>query len=218
MRTLLGLTLLAGALWAADMTPLNVKLGEWETTTRIQMPGLPGIPQETLDKMPPQQRAMIEERMKAMQNRPTVTKTCLKQEDLDKANTFGAPDKACTYTVVTSSATRREIRIECDRRTGKQTGTVVVERADSEHIKGNVRMNMEQADRTMAVSSSYESKWLGPVCSAKRQIGPARAAPAPESPRHRLAGRRRRNSFRFSNRAGWPALGRTPRRTRAGFE
>ena len=167
MKTLVGLTFLAGTLWAADITPLNVKLGEWETTVRLQMAGMPAIPKETLDKMPPQQRAMIEERMKAMQGRATVTKTCVKQEDLNKANTFGTDDKSCSRTIIASSGTRQEIKIECNRSGEKQTGTVVLERPDSEHVKGSVRMSMEQRDRTMTVNSNYESKWLGPVCSAK---------------------------------------------------
>jgi redox-regulated HSP33 family molecular chaperone len=89
----------------------------------------------------------------------------VKPEDLQKATAFGAADKACTHTVITSSTTRQEIKIECHRNGATQTGTVIVERPDNEHVKGTVRMSMEHGDRTMTANSTYESKWLGPTCS-----------------------------------------------------
>ena len=49
-------------LWAAE--PLNVKLGQWETTTTMQLSGMPAIPPEALAQMTPQQRQMIEDRMR----------------------------------------------------------------------------------------------------------------------------------------------------------
>jgi hypothetical protein len=160
-------SLLSCAAWAADITPLNVKLGEWETSINAQIAGLPPIPQNVLDKMTPEQRAMMESRMKANQNRPVVTKTCLKQEDLEKASAFGADDKSCTRTILKSSRTEQEMRMECSRNGGKQNGTIHVEALDSGHVKGVVRMSMEQNDRTMTINSNFEAKWLGSTCSEK---------------------------------------------------
>jgi hypothetical protein len=40
-----------------DVTPLDVKTGLWESTTVMNMGGLPPIPQEMLDKMTPEQKA-----------------------------------------------------------------------------------------------------------------------------------------------------------------
>ena len=64
---LLGLVLFAGsALWATDtITPLDVKLGQWESTLTTESNGLPPIPPEVLDRLSPEQRAKMEERMKA---------------------------------------------------------------------------------------------------------------------------------------------------------
>src|SRR5579864_4184976 len=126
------------ALWAAD--PLNVRLGQWETTSTVQSSGAPPIPQEVLDKMSPQQRAMLEERMKANQSpRTTVTKSCLKKDDLDKALTFGADDKACTRTILSSSSSKQEVHIECNRGDGKQTGTIRIEANGSDSVRGSVQ-------------------------------------------------------------------------------
>ncbi|MBZ5610838.1 MAG: DUF3617 domain-containing protein [Acidobacteriia bacterium] len=169
MKVLIGLSVLSCmAIWAADITPLNVKLGQWETTSQSQIAGLPPIPQNVLDKMSPEQRERIESRFKANQApRALVTKTCLRKEDVEKAATFGDDDKACTRTIVTASSTRQEMRIECTRPTGKQTGTIHVEASDSEHVKGVVHMTMLLGDRSMTVNSSFESKWLGSVCTEK---------------------------------------------------
>ncbi len=119
--------------------------------------------------MPPDQRAKMEERLKAMSGAPrtTTVQSCVKQEDLDKAMTFGADDKSCTRTVVTSSRTKAEIRIECTRNGMKSSGTVRVETASSDSVKGSMDMNMGDGNRTMKMSSTFTSKWLSPTCSAK---------------------------------------------------
>lgn len=150
-------------LFAAE--PLNVKLGQWESTSTTQLSGMPPIPQDVLDKMTPQQRQMMEERMKSMQGKPTVTKYCVKQEDIDKALSFGSDDKTCTRTILTSSSTRQEIKIECNRENGKATGTIRIETADRENVKGVVQMSMASGGgRSMNVNSTFTAKWLGATC------------------------------------------------------
>lgn len=156
------------ALWAADITPLNVKLGQWESSTTSQTTGQPPIPQEMLDKIPPEARAKMEERMKANRTPTTmVRKSCLKKEDLDKAMTFGADDQACTRTVLTSSSSKEEVRIECNRGGSKQTGMMRIEAADSEHVKGAFQMAVAAGGRAMNINTTFTAKWLGPTCSEK---------------------------------------------------
>ncbi|HYM05457.1 MAG TPA: DUF3617 domain-containing protein [Terriglobales bacterium] len=153
-------------LWAVE--PLNVRLGQWETSMTMATTGMPPIPQEVLDKMTPEQRAIMEQRMKGTGTpRTTVTKSCLKKEDLDKAMTFGADDKECTRTIVTSTASKQEVHIECNRGGGKQSGTIRIEASGSESVKGAVQMTMTSGGRTMNISNTFSSKWLGPVCSEK---------------------------------------------------
>lgn len=162
--TVLACATIAGiVLFAAE--PLNVKLGQWETTTSMQMSGMPAIPQDALDKMTPQQRQMIEDRMKSMQGKPTTTKYCVKQEDVDKAMKFGTDDRDCTRTIVTSTSTAQEIKIECNRDGNKSTGVVRVDASNRENVKGTIRMNVASSGgRNMTMNGSFTSKWLGATC------------------------------------------------------
>jgi hypothetical protein len=166
----LGLIVFAGSvLWAADtITPLDVKLGQWESTMTMETTGLPPIPPEVLDRLPPEQRAKMEERLKANASKgpkTTVHKNCLKKEDLDKALSFGNQEKACTRTIVTSNRSKQEIHMECAVGGGKQTGTIRVEAINSENVKGSTEMTMTGAGRTMNMNSSFTAKWLGPTCT-----------------------------------------------------
>jgi len=161
--TVLACATIAGiVLFAAE--PLNVKLGQWETTTSMQMSGMPGIPPEALAQMTPQQRQMVEERMKSLQGKPTTSKYCVKQEDVDKAMKFGTDDKDCTRTIVTSTSTAQEIKIECNRDGSKSTGTVRVDASNRENVKGTIQMNMNSGGRSMTMNGTFTSKWLGATC------------------------------------------------------
>jgi hypothetical protein len=150
----------------AQTTPLNVKTGEWESTIASDASGQLPIPQDMLDKMTPEQRAKMEALMKArgMQGpRTTVTKNCVKKEDLDKP--FGNENKSCKQTIVTSSATKQEIHMECDMGGGKQVGTLKFEAVDSSTVKGSMQMTASNGGRTMNINSTFSAKWLGPACT-----------------------------------------------------
>jgi hypothetical protein len=170
IKAAFGIALLACSTgWTADsITPLDVKLGQWETTSTTNTTGIAtGIPPEVLDKMPPDQRAKIEERIKASQGpHTTVTQTCLKKEDLDKTLNFGAKDTACTRSIVSSSRGKQEIHIECTRNGSKQTGTLRIEAAGSENIKGSLELAMSGRG-AMNISSTFSGKWLGATCKDK---------------------------------------------------
>ena len=167
---LVALFVCAGSvLRAADtLTPLDVKLGQWESSMTMETTGLPPIPTEVLDRLPPEQRAKMEERLKANASkgpRTTVHKSCLKKEDLDKALSFGNEEKSCTRTIVTSSRSKQEIHMECTVGGGKQSGTIRIEAVNSENVKGSTEMTMTGAGRTMNMNSTFTAKWLGPTCT-----------------------------------------------------
>jgi hypothetical protein len=163
---LLAPALYCAAVCAAQTTPLNVKTGEWESTLTSETSGQLPLPQEMLDKMTPEQRAKMEAMMKArgMQGpRTTVTKHCVKKEDLDKP--FANENKSCKQTVLTSSGASQEIRMECEIGGGKQAGTLKLEAVDSSTVKGSMQMTASNAGRTMNVNSTFSAKWLGPACT-----------------------------------------------------
>jgi len=163
------LSILAGsAVWAADSVPFAVKTGTWETTTTTQMSGGPQIPPEVLQKMPPEQRAKMEERMKAMQGRPTTNRHCVTEEDLKKAFNIGDQRSNCTRTVLSSSASKQEIKVECSSDRMKTTGIIHIESAGNELVKGTMDMTTSGAsNQEMKINSTFVSKWVGADCEKK---------------------------------------------------
>jgi len=154
--------------WAADFHPLDVKTGEWEATMTVETNGPPPVPPEALARMTPQQRAALEERTRPLAGRTTVRKTCISQEKLDKPILWGQDDKACTYSLVTSTGHAQEIHVECAREKMKSAGTVRVEAQDSENVKGTVHMTVTQSDQTSEINSSFTAKRVAAACTAKR--------------------------------------------------
>jgi hypothetical protein len=133
--------------------------------------GTPPIPDEVLARLTPEQRAKIEERAKAsVQQGPKTTtrKSCIKKEDLDKAMAFGNNDKNCHRTVLASSSSKLEFRIECGAGTMKSNGTVNIQAISSDHVKGFIQMTVGDGARSMKMNSTFESKWLGPVCEGSK--------------------------------------------------
>jgi hypothetical protein len=157
--------------WAADaVQPLDVKLGLWEGTSTMERSGAPPIPAEVLERMTPEQRAKIEERMKAQQGPKTTTrKHCITKEDLAKAMAFGNDEKTCHRTVLASTSSRLDFKIECGAGTMKSNGEIHVQVLNSEHVKGSMVMNVGDGTRSMKMNSTFESKWLGPVCDASKE-------------------------------------------------
>jgi len=175
MRLLIALTLLAGAVaWAADPVPLDVKTGQWEATVTSQFTGLPqaaqkmpAIPPEQLAKLPPEQRARIEAMLKQAGGAPSTTtsKTCVKPEDLTKLNVNRDQNPSCKITLVTSSRSKQEMRMDCDANGNKQTGTIVVEALNSESMKFSIQVAGSNNGQPVNMNVNGTSKWLGPACT-----------------------------------------------------
>lgn len=168
-RHSIGLMMLLGStLWTADLRALDVKTGQWETTTTGQMTGMPAIPPEALAHMTPEQRAKIESAMGARGAKPIVSTYCLTKEKLEQAwNTGQSMAKNCTTTMTSSSAGKQEVHMECNQNGTKMTGTVKVEAVDSEHTRGSIQMMAASADtgHAMNMNYSFTSKWLGAACT-----------------------------------------------------
>jgi hypothetical protein len=161
----------AGA-WGAEFHPLDVKQGEWETTNTMQVTGLPSIPPDVLNQMPPEQRAKMEAMIAARSGKPTSRNSCMTKEKLQQAwNTGQEGLKACTTTVITSTSSKQDIRIECNRNGMKTNGNIKVEAIDSEHIRGAVQMTAADPSNSgqgMNMNYSFTSKWIGAACTEKQ--------------------------------------------------
>ncbi len=157
-------------LWAADgFKPLDVKLGLWETTSSFQTSGMPqvNIPPDALARMTPEQRAKVEEMMKGMGSgspRTTTTKSCMTREKMNKQQMFTDNKMDCTKTVVSSSSSKLEMRVQCTADGAKTNGTFRVESMNSENVKGSMQMVTTGGDHTVNMNSTFTSKWLGADC------------------------------------------------------
>jgi Protein of unknown function (DUF3617) len=150
---------------------MNVTPGEWETTTVRKGGSAPALPPDALAKLTPEQRAMIEERMKsAMGGSTTVSKRCVTKEDVAKSFQPTEPRQGCTYTTVSSTSSRHEIKMECTNAAGKQTGSMVVEAVDPTNVKGSMQFATGRGP-TGDLSFTFTSKLISPVCTedAKKQ-------------------------------------------------
>ena len=135
-----------------------------------QTSGAPPIPPELLAKMTPEQKAMLEARMKTgMQQGPktTVTKHCFTKEDLNKALNFGDQKGSCQRTVVSSSSSKQEIRIECSNAGIKASGTIRIEATDPEHVKVSSQISSGDGSHTMNINATGTSKWVSDTCSSE---------------------------------------------------
>lgn len=172
--TVFGITLLAAAaLWGADgITPLDVKLGLWETRTSthlggVTMPAMPVIPAETLAKMPPAQREQVEAAMKARGAggpMSTTTKYCITPEQLNNPMAFSRGDRSCKSKMVSSSSTRQQVHVDCDHEGRKTAGDLTIERIDPRHIKGNMAMKGDMNGHPVDMTMSFDSRWLSSDC------------------------------------------------------
>ena len=164
--TLFALILLAPLAGRAadEMTPLDVKPGLWESTVTIQSSGMPGIPEETLAKLPPEQRARMEAAVKAP---PHVTsRSCRTSETLKKPLEFGdRANSSCKRTVVSSSPGAMEFHLECNNGRTRSVGDGHVQAVSSESLKGETVMNTIMEGRGAIISKVlFSSTWLGSDC------------------------------------------------------
>jgi hypothetical protein len=175
---LFAIGLLAGAAArAADPTPLDLKTGEWEYTVTMHMSGMPEasaqpmpqIPPEALAKLPPDQRAKLEAAMKRASDvtsgKPTTSKSCVKKEDLAKLNPGGNVDKSCKMTVLSSSHSKQEIKMDCNSPDNKSTSTVTIEALSSESSKFSLVSSGTANGQPMNMTMNGTGKWLSATCT-----------------------------------------------------
>ena len=152
---------------ADEITPLDVKPGLWESTVTIQSSGMPGIPEETLAKLPPEQRARMEAAMKGMGGTHTA-RSCLTGETLRKPLAFGdSANSSCKRTIVSSSSGAMEFHVECSNDRMKSSGDGRVQAVSAESLKGETVMNSTmEGGRTTTTKVLFSSRWLGSDCGS----------------------------------------------------
>src|SRR5947207_11374175 len=127
---------------ATKMQTLNNKPSLWESARTIKRAGALPIPAEMLNRLTPEQRARMEERMKAnsaARTNSTTEKHCVTKEDLQRDRLKLAEAKECTTTVLNSTSTSVKAKLVCDQEGMHATGTLELTAADPEHMNGSYR-------------------------------------------------------------------------------
>ena len=161
-------------LLAADkLAMLNVKEGLWETTMTHSMTGMPNM-DDMLSKVPPDQRARVEEMMKqkgmSMNGNSTTVKNCVTKEKIEKGMAFANENKQnCTREIVSSTPTHVEVKFRCEEteKSGSKTtseGTLNVDVVNSDTTKGAIHSVTNHEGHPMTMDMSFTSKYLGASC------------------------------------------------------
>ena len=155
---------------AARAQPFDVNPGTWETTTT--MSGNLVSP-DMLAKLTPERRAMVEKMMadKGISGgKPTVGRSCVRKEDLDKDNFGRPPADNCTQTTTSRSPTRLVMETTCSGPPPLK-GTVVIEAKTPRSVVGTI--DQERADGSR-FRIDMVGKWIGARCDAAAPNGAPR--------------------------------------------
>ena len=159
------------ASWGADdFKPMDVKTGLWESTVTNQMSGQLPIPPEALARLTPEQRAQLEQAMKARESRgpkTTTNKSCITKDQLNKPITFDQDKKNnCTSTLLHSSSSEQDVRMECSE-SGVQANVMLhIQAVNSENVKGTVQLTANGGGNKMNSQSSFSAKWVSSDCGS----------------------------------------------------
>jgi hypothetical protein len=160
-----GMLLTAFALPVLAADSLQVKTGLWETTTTMQMSGL-SIPADQLAKMPPAQRAQMEQMMRSMgaaAPRTSKNKSCVTEKDLKEGAFRDAikNDQQCKYTTVSATARHQEYTFQCTEQGHAANGRMVLDATDGAHVQGTTDVKSDAAN----INIKFSSQWLGASCA-----------------------------------------------------
>jgi hypothetical protein len=165
-RTLLAMTVafVLGTPVRALAESFDVKPGTWKMSVTTLIAGKP-IPQEVLDSMPADKRAMVEEALKKRAGKPiTVSqKTCLSQQDLDQDRIVHAvnEDKNCTRTILSRSATKLVMDQTCPEPYAS-TAQMTIEAETPESLIAAV--DLVRAEAKGKIHLDVKGHWLSESC------------------------------------------------------
>jgi hypothetical protein len=166
------ITLCASLFLAAHkVTPLNVKTGLWEVTTTTTASEKAMLPAALLEKLNPEERARVEERMKARKadaQKTTITKQCLTEKQLERGMPFHPVRNSCNWTVVSSTGHKVAMQAECVDNGVKMEGAVSIETLGPEEAKGSVQFLTGSENSAPSLTSTFTAKWIGPECKSPR--------------------------------------------------
>jgi hypothetical protein len=162
---------LSAVLWAADKVQLRLKTGVWDVTTAvITDKGLP-VPAAILEKLTPEQRARLEERMKARsaeRTTGTVSQRCVTSEELRSGVPF-LPYRSCTRKSIDSAAGMITLGIECTDQAVRREGTLRIQRLEAGFVKGEWTIHSNGEDHAKDLTYGFTASWRGSGCGRQEK-------------------------------------------------
>jgi hypothetical protein len=160
---------------AADQPiKLNVKPGLWEIASQGQINGAPPIPEESLARLTPEQRARFEAAMQAsMANaaKPRLSKHCMTPEKIQRGLEINQHnDASCEKKVVSNSASELNFSETCSTDKGSTSMTEHFQLDGSEQVSGTVHAVNTAGGKTMTVDSTIHGKWLSASCGDVKDV------------------------------------------------
>lgn len=160
----LGFALLAHA---GDAVKLDVKLGLWEVTTRGKAGGQ--LPDELLQRIPPERREQMMAQMRAAAERPTTHRQCLTAAKLAKGFDISQERASCHRTVESNTSSAMSVTEVCNEGQGAQVVKAHFEAVNRESVTGTINMAMTRGGQTMTMDRDFQAKWLGADCGTVKE-------------------------------------------------
>ncbi|MBX3234921.1 MAG: DUF3617 domain-containing protein [Nitrospiraceae bacterium] len=166
--TVVGTLPVAMAPWAPDSAmadSFNLKPGAWEITTLVERSGPPVAP-DILSKLPPEQRARMEQAAKARagNSKTLVSKECITKEELDQDRLFAGADDGdgapCPTKVITRSSNKLEIERSCPA-PAESVSHLLLQAPSPDSLIGR----FDTTRRGQKVHSEMKGRWLGASCA-----------------------------------------------------
>jgi hypothetical protein len=158
----------AGIAAAAILVPgvalsAHGKAGLWNITTKMEMPGMPQMPD--MSTMPPE----VQARMKAMHmgsNGNSISvQHCMSQAEVDQGKPPEMGHKQCKLTGFTTAGHTYTGDMVCS---GEFTGTghMQVSYDSDEHYSGSMTMAGTAQGHPMNMHSTFEGQWVSADCGS----------------------------------------------------
>lgn len=167
----------AGAAGAAKAAGPEAKAGLWERTVTRQMEGPPVSPVADPSRLPPEQRARIEQMLSVRTTSApttTVARYCVTAEAVKMWETFSREERDetnCRRSVEAESSRALKVTLVCDG--GKQTGSADFT-AGSDRVQGTIALTTQEPKGQRTVRIEMDSRWLSADCGEVKAGAPLR--------------------------------------------
>jgi len=145
----------------------DIKVGLWEMTANARTSGQLPIPEQLLQKLPPERRQQLLEGIQASMSAPHTHRSCLTATRLAEGFHVQEHRSGCQRRVISDTPSELSFAESC----GKGDGThddaeVHLQRVSREEVTGTVNATTSWGGRSFHVDYDLKGKWLGADCGS----------------------------------------------------